>query len=495
MPWCLGMLGMLPMTDESQYPEPKPTDGLRPPAPTGNLSSQELRDIAQEIASSYPPPRLGTEVVLLEVNPHRAHAYWNIDVEDYRSAAAACGDPSPPLLLRLHDVTGIEFDGSNSHSYFDLQVQGLQGHWYVDLWKDGRTHVAELGLRRADGRLEILARSNPVSTPPATESPYYHTQAVNTAQPDSALRLVDLADPGLSPETLDVETGAEIELNPPPLSVVPAPDPGGYRAPEAAPEKETDAGVPLEPSRAPPEPEDSPRAFPLPPGGDTRPTAYPAVFPEARETDFPLQPEDNGQIASDAPEIASEPPARTAASDQAAIEAAGQDLALSEDERRDWPSADDLARFVSDSRWIAPPPTSSDLSAAEPNSTAPAQTDRLAPVQPETGAHPASPAPIAQPTNADVQTAAAPTEPPPPPASLPLENYVALSSAEHGRRQVALEVNVELHIYGRAKPGTEVSFYGQPVPLRPDGSFSLRKPLPHGAVVLPLLAVDPSPAQ
>ena len=85
----------------------------------------------------------------------------------------------------------------------------------------------------------------------------------------------------------------------------------------------------------------------------------------------------------------------------------------------------------------------------------------------------------------------APPAAPPAPAPVSLDQYVGFSSFEQGRREVALEINVELHIYGRAKPGTELSLYGQPVPLRPDGTFSIRKPLPQGAVVLPLLAVDP----
>jgi hypothetical protein len=52
---------------------------------------------------------------------------------------------------------------------------------------------------------------------------------------------------------------------------------------------------------------------------------------------------------------------------------------------------------------------------------------------------------------------------------------------------VLLEVNAELHIYGRSKPNTELTLYGQIVKTRPDGSFSVRRPLPHGAVILPLL--------
>jgi hypothetical protein len=67
-----------------------------------------------------------------------------------------------------------------------------------------------------------------------------------------------------------------------------------------------------------------------------------------------------------------------------------------------------------------------------------------------------------------------------------LDSYVNLSSFVNGRSEPDLEVNVELHIYGRAKPGSHLTLHGQRVVLRPDGTFSIRKPLPQGAIVLPL---------
>lgn len=452
-------------TDDAQVPS---NDVLESP-----LTADELRAIAQEVSASYPPPRLGTELVLLEINPHRAHAYWNIDVADFNAAAAACGDPSPPILLRLYDVTGVDFDGANAHSYFDMQVQGLQGHWYVDLWKDGRSYIADLGLRRADGRLEILARSNPVSTPPAAESSRYHTEAVNTAQPEPALRLTDLiGDPNLSPENTDVETGAEIDLNPPPLHIVPAPDPAAYRAPDAPVDPSEPPFAEFLPSSEPvgkssERTED--RAFPLPVGADMRPAAYPPVGPSIRESDYPVEP------ASGSVEPRSEP-APTAEQPAIAIDQPAALTPQTDEGRPDWPTAEELSRFIPDS------PSAEEIPSAHSALASASASDSASVSQSEPARAPEVPtAPPSEPERRE----------PGPPASLPLENYVTLFSAEHGRRQVALEVNVELHIFGRAKPGTQVSFYGQPVPLRPDGSFSLRKPLPHGAVVLPLLAIDP----
>ena len=69
----------------AESPEPVTPPEAEDQAP-GSGDSDELRSIAEEISSLYPPPRLGTELVLLEIDPHRAHAYWNIDVADYQEA-------------------------------------------------------------------------------------------------------------------------------------------------------------------------------------------------------------------------------------------------------------------------------------------------------------------------------------------------------------------------------------------------------------------------
>ncbi len=341
-------------SDQEAVPE-NPEDGLSP---------ENLRGVIEDLSNHFPPPRLGTELVLLEVSPHRAHAYWNIEVEDFRAARKLTGMEQAPLVIRLFDVT----DGTppeRAITAFDVEIQGLQGHWYLDLWKDGRTHVADLGFRDPEGRLVRLARSNAVSTPSSVESPAYHTEALDTRAPEN-LRVTDLVlDPNLSPENTDVETGVSLESVE--VAEVRAVVEQGGDAPEQSPDG--------------------------------------------------------------------------------------------------WPSAETLERLVPGG-------------AVSPEPVAPA------PEAPAAGTPPVQ---------------AAPSTPPPsrvPDSSpMPLDHYVSLSSYEHGRRAVALEISVELHIHGRAKPGTELTLYGQPVPLRPDGSFTIRKPLPQGAVVLPLLAVDPpSPA-
>ena len=53
-----------------------------------------------------------------------------------------------------------------------------------------------------------------------------------------------------------------------------------------------------------------------------------------------------------------------------------------------------------------------------------------------------------------------------------------------------LVVNTELIVYGATEPNAQVTVQGRAIPLRPDGSFSLRFALPDGKQVIPVEAVS-----
>lgn len=55
-------------------------------------------------------------------------------------------------------------------------------------------------------------------------------------------------------------------------------------------------------------------------------------------------------------------------------------------------------------------------------------------------------------------------------------------------RQFWLVLNTELIIYGATEPTASLTVDGQPVPLRPDGSFTLRMALPDGRKRIPVTA-------
>jgi hypothetical protein len=62
----------------------------------------------------------------------------------------------------------------------------------------------------------------------------------------------------------------------------------------------------------------------------------------------------------------------------------------------------------------------------------------------------------------------------------PLVLEQALTSSSYGLgRAGGFEVTAELHVHGHADPDRELHLFGQKIPLRPDGSFSIRRLLPN----------------
>jgi hypothetical protein len=66
----------------------------------------------------------------------------------------------PQLLLRVHDITDIYFDGHNSHHVFNVGTVQARGEWYLHIPVSNRVYCAELGVS-ADGsgfRSVIISR-------------------------------------------------------------------------------------------------------------------------------------------------------------------------------------------------------------------------------------------------------------------------------------------------------------------------------------------------
>ncbi|MBI4714664.1 MAG: DUF4912 domain-containing protein, partial [Nitrospirae bacterium] len=63
------------------------------------------------------------------------------------------------------------------------------------------------------------------------------------------------------------------------------------------------------------------------------------------------------------------------------------------------------------------------------------------------------------------------------------------------RRGFWFWVDTELIVYGATEPDAAVTFQGKPVPLKPDGTFTLRFALPDGVQVMPIRAVSADQAE
>jgi len=58
-------------------------------------------------------------------------------------------------------------------------------------------------------------------------------------------------------------------------------------------------------------------------------------------------------------------------------------------------------------------------------------------------------------------------------------------------RDLDFHVDAEMILYGHTKPDAKVTLGGEPIKLRPDGSFTVRQPLPDKRQVLPVVASTP----
>jgi hypothetical protein len=58
-------------------------------------------------------------------------------------------------------------------------------------------------------------------------------------------------------------------------------------------------------------------------------------------------------------------------------------------------------------------------------------------------------------------------------------------------RDLDFHVDAEMILYGRTKPDAKVTLGGEPIKLRPDGSFTIRQPMPDKRQVLPVVASTP----
>jgi hypothetical protein len=132
------------------------TDGDAGAAEPLAFETGELPDLSED-----------NRLVLMAVDPYLLYAYWNVTSTRTEAAKALFEeDELEGHVLRFHDTTGIDFDGVNSRSSFDVSIQLDVRRWYVRLWSPEKRYCADIGLRAKDGRLVALARSNMVETPP-----------------------------------------------------------------------------------------------------------------------------------------------------------------------------------------------------------------------------------------------------------------------------------------------------------------------------------------
>ncbi len=106
-------------------------------------------------------------LVLLVRNPNCLFAYWEFSDEqkDLVVREFGCEWGQVPLIMRIYDLTGLNFNGQNAHGYVDLTVHPLADNYYVKDVSSNHAYCIDLGVITPDGRFVTLLRSNIVQTP------------------------------------------------------------------------------------------------------------------------------------------------------------------------------------------------------------------------------------------------------------------------------------------------------------------------------------------
>ncbi len=189
------------------------------PTHTGASGSQMTRDpeaLRRALATVPPLPASYSDdrLVLLARDPGTLFAYWDL----------APGFDHPPgardgrLVLRIEDLTLLDFQAARPWRHHDFEIEGLVGSRYVEVAHSAGTYRAQLGWHGVDGSFASRVRSSIVTTPradtPGHEPLRWMTVRVDGgsghAAPDAPARLAaeEAAAPRGAPSSADLHRRA-----------------------------------------------------------------------------------------------------------------------------------------------------------------------------------------------------------------------------------------------------------------------------------------------
>ncbi len=114
------------------------------------------------------PNAYGKDKIALQIrDPWWLHSYWEVVGSTWNNLKSKLKESfySAKKVLRVYDVSNIEFNGQNAHKYFDIEVYHEATSWYIDTGNPGKSWCVDLGLKMPNGEFITILRSNVVSTP------------------------------------------------------------------------------------------------------------------------------------------------------------------------------------------------------------------------------------------------------------------------------------------------------------------------------------------
>ena len=104
----------------------------------------------------------------LPKDPTWLFLYWEITKETIDNMINNMGSErfeAAKPVLRLIDITDIEYDGTNEWKYFDINIHYYANNWYVKVPEPGRAYLVKYGSITTDGTFHTIMQSNVVKIP------------------------------------------------------------------------------------------------------------------------------------------------------------------------------------------------------------------------------------------------------------------------------------------------------------------------------------------
>jgi hypothetical protein len=124
----------------------------------------EPEEVRYPLKEELPGEYGENKIVIMARDPNWAFIYWEVTPETLEAARTKAGQEAN-LTLRVYDITGIDFNGKNALSSFNIGVYERIGNWYIELGRPDHTFCVDLGLLTPQESFITVARSNMITTP------------------------------------------------------------------------------------------------------------------------------------------------------------------------------------------------------------------------------------------------------------------------------------------------------------------------------------------
>ena len=147
-------------------------NGSTPAAENGMASFPPKFDLGPAVDAAPMPQHIPwgygyDRVTAMVIDPERLFVYWEVTDDAVAAARAGLGPAGANawLNLRVYDITGRLFDGTNAHSYFDHRIERSDRQWFFVINKPTSSACVEVGLKSEEGYFAKVVRSGRAEFP------------------------------------------------------------------------------------------------------------------------------------------------------------------------------------------------------------------------------------------------------------------------------------------------------------------------------------------